>query len=297
MRPRAKITVEECLSLDVRSLARAGYLEPGTKSGMLRFRRGDREIGSLGVAMRKGGLQLEYDVLSSEGVRTRLRSVVAVVHTPAINQGERVWFSCPRCHKLAGKLYLPPGKSTFLCRTCHNLTYASRQKRANIWQTVRAELPKLEEDLRNPRLGLERRLKAAKRIEELRAQTEGAFTQTMGLLPPALGLALMGAWTQGAEEVPRQASAAPAKLPRGRPKEKRPYQRRKPFHLGQRRTATEAFCVKCRDYREPTDWALVTFRNGRPALQGLCPSCGSKVARIITASEAAALVAADARLT
>ena len=213
-----------------------------------------------------------------------------------------MWFSCPRCHNLAGKLYLPPGKNTFLCRACHNLTYASRQKRANIWPKVMSEIAKLEKELRNPRLGLERQLKAVMRIEELRTQVEGAVTQTnrlaTGIVAPPVRLALMSAWTQRAEEVPRQAAfAAPAKLPRGRPKEKRPYQRRKPFHLGQRRTATEAFCVKCRDYREPKDRALVTFKNGRPALQGVCPSCGNKVARIITASEAAALVGADGELT
>ena len=163
-------------------------------------------------------------------------------------------------------------------------------------------MPQLEKELRNPRLGLKRRLKAARRVEELRTRVERALIPinqlAMGILPPPVRLALLRALTQGAEEVPGQAAfAAPAKLPRGRPKEKRAYQRRTPFHLGQRRTATQAFCVKCRDYREPTDWALVTFKNGRPALQGLCPSCGSKVARIITASEAAALVGADVELT
>jgi hypothetical protein len=132
MKPRAKTTVEECLALDVRALARAGYLEPGTKSGMLRLRRGGQDIGSLGLAMCEDGLRLEYDVLSSEGAGTRLSYVVAMVRTPVMNKGERVWFSCPRCHKRAGKLYLPPGKNAFLCRTSHDLTYASRQKRANI---------------------------------------------------------------------------------------------------------------------------------------------------------------------
>jgi hypothetical protein len=156
-------------------------------------------------------------------------------------------------------------------------------------------MPKVEADLLNPRLGFERRLKAAKRIEELRAQVKSAAGHTRETFSPYLPPVLLSAWTQGAEEVPHQ--AAPAKLPRGRPKVKRPYRRRKPFHVGRRRTAAEAFCVKCRDYREPKDWELVTFRNGRPALQGLCPSCGSKVARIITASEAAALVGADAKLT
>ena len=129
---------------------------------------------------------------------------------------------------------------------------------------------------------------------------EGAALQTRQLVHPALDSVLvgMGLLTQGPVEVPRPgAFAPPEKLPRGRPKEKRPYERRQPFHLSERRTATQAFCVKCRDYREPADWTLVTFKNGAPALQGLCPSCGSKVARIITTDEAAARVDADAEPT
>jgi len=83
MRLRTKITVEECPTLDVRSLADAGYFEPSRKRGMVRLRRGDREIGSLAVARREGGLHLQYDVFSTEGARTRLSYVVAVVRTPA----------------------------------------------------------------------------------------------------------------------------------------------------------------------------------------------------------------------
>ncbi len=136
MKPRTKITVEECPTLDVRSLPDAGYFDPSVKRGRVRLRRGDREIASLDVAMSEDGLHLQYDVFLSEGTRTRVSSVVAVVRTPAINTGERVWFSCPGCHQLASKLYLPRGKDTFLCRACHNLTYASQQKRPNIWQQV-----------------------------------------------------------------------------------------------------------------------------------------------------------------
>ena len=42
----------------------------------------------------------------------------------------------------------------------------------------------------------------------------------------------------------------------------------------------QAYCVKCRaktDMKDPKD---VTFKNGRPAAQGLCPTCGTKVFRI-----------------
>jgi hypothetical protein len=42
----------------------------------------------------------------------------------------------------------------------------------------------------------------------------------------------------------------------------------------------EAFCVKCRTKREIKDPKKITLKNGRPAIQGICPICGTKVFRI-----------------
>jgi hypothetical protein len=41
-----------------------------------------------------------------------------------------------------------------------------------------------------------------------------------------------------------------------------------------------AYCMKCRQKREIKDPRPVTLNNGRPALQGVCPVCGTKVFRI-----------------
>jgi len=41
-----------------------------------------------------------------------------------------------------------------------------------------------------------------------------------------------------------------------------------------------AYCVKCRkkvDIRNPR---LITMKNKRPATEGVCPACGTKVFRI-----------------
>ncbi|MGH2558428.1 MAG: DUF5679 domain-containing protein [Thermomicrobiales bacterium] len=45
---------------------------------------------------------------------------------------------------------------------------------------------------------------------------------------------------------------------------------------------TEAYCVKCREKREIKDAEEVTMKNGRHALQGKCPVCGTKVVRMIS---------------
>ncbi|MFC2072875.1 DUF5679 domain-containing protein [Chloroflexota bacterium] len=42
----------------------------------------------------------------------------------------------------------------------------------------------------------------------------------------------------------------------------------------------QAYCVKCRAKKEMKDPKAITMKNGRPANQGTCPSCGTKMFRI-----------------
>ena len=46
-------------------------------------------------------------------------------------------------------------------------------------------------------------------------------------------------------------------------------------------TATEAYCVKCREKREIKNPEEVTMKNGRNAVQGTCPVCGTKLFRMV----------------
>jgi hypothetical protein len=73
------------------------------------------------------------------------------------------------------------------------------------------------------------------------------------------------------------------KRPRGRPKVKRSYARRTPLLTSERKSDMEGYCVRCRDRRELKDPQRVTLSNGRPALQGTCPVCGTKVTLIVKA--------------
>jgi len=43
---------------------------------------------------------------------------------------------------------------------------------------------------------------------------------------------------------------------------------------------TTAYCVKCRTKREIKDPEETTLKNGRPAVKGTCPECGTKMFRI-----------------
>ena len=42
----------------------------------------------------------------------------------------------------------------------------------------------------------------------------------------------------------------------------------------------EAFCMKCRTKREIQSAKQITMKNGRPATQGTCGTCGTKLFRI-----------------
>jgi hypothetical protein len=42
----------------------------------------------------------------------------------------------------------------------------------------------------------------------------------------------------------------------------------------------EAYCVKCRTKREIKSPKAIVMKNKRPATQGTCPTCGTKVFKI-----------------
>lgn len=44
--------------------------------------------------------------------------------------------------------------------------------------------------------------------------------------------------------------------------------------------AVKGYCVKCRTKREIKDAKKVTLKNGKPAMKGKCPVCGTGMFRI-----------------
>lgn len=45
--------------------------------------------------------------------------------------------------------------------------------------------------------------------------------------------------------------------------------------------AVEGYCMKCRSRREIKGAKQVTLKNGRPAMEGTCPVCNTKVVKLI----------------
>ena len=43
----------------------------------------------------------------------------------------------------------------------------------------------------------------------------------------------------------------------------------------------QAYCVKCKAKKEMNDAKKVTLKNGRNAMKGKCPDCGTSLFRIV----------------
>jgi hypothetical protein len=41
--------------------------------------------------------------------------------------------------------------------------------------------------------------------------------------------------------------------------------------------ADQGYCVKCKSKKDMKDAKEITMKNGRPATQGLCVECGTKI--------------------
>lgn len=135
-----KTTVEECLTLDVRKLARNGMLANTAGSGLLvwaNVRTGDQAATAryqrdvVGDAL---VFRLIYTVAQANGEKRDVTEPIVLQTTASRIGGRRWWFTCPLlvsgrpCRRRAGKLFLPPGGRRFGCRRCYDLTYASCQE-------------------------------------------------------------------------------------------------------------------------------------------------------------------------
>jgi hypothetical protein len=49
---------------------------------------------------------------------------------------------------------------------------------------------------------------------------------------------------------------------------------------GHQEDAMQGYCLKCREQREMKDPQAITMKNGKPATQGACPVCGTKIFKI-----------------
>ena len=119
-------TCDSQFAIDIRRLARNGWLKPGV-AGLLSWRRRGEVVGSVRYASEEGSLSLFYDQPVVGGGQERCAERIAFVWTACHLGGERVWFRCPGCGTRMAILYYRTGR--FRCRQCCGLAYLSQRKR------------------------------------------------------------------------------------------------------------------------------------------------------------------------
>lgn len=139
-----KNTTDGCRSIDVRNLARQGFLRPGASFSL--------HWNQLGVTVASvQGYAAANSIILSDRQRRHASDQwqqtdypVQLVRTPCHYGGERAWFLCPArgCGRRVAILY---GGNIFACRHCYRLAYQSQreqgyQRALSHTQAIRARL-------------------------------------------------------------------------------------------------------------------------------------------------------------
>lgn len=133
-RQNAKLTTEDCLSLDVRKLRRDGLLTYGMCFD-LNWTVNHKTVATIQVCPEANRLVLHYFHRSHGGGRMPLIYAVNLDSTPCAYGGRRAWFLCPACGRRVAKLYFG-GAGIFSCRHCNRLAYQC-QREADDYRAMR----------------------------------------------------------------------------------------------------------------------------------------------------------------
>ena len=127
-----KHTVEESYRLDIFALRRNGLLTGGQRSwktsesaGLTQLRTQVERLGDP-----PNCLAVTCTSTDVSGRDDLIYQLVDLAIVPCRFGGQRRWFICPNfhCQRRVAKLYIPPGRIEYLCRHCHDLSYAGRQR-------------------------------------------------------------------------------------------------------------------------------------------------------------------------
>ena len=140
---QTKEKAEHCASLDVRRLNRDGLLRPG-QSYPYHWKRNGQRAASISVTVFEGRIVLSYQRFIAEAEWRSEQYQVLLEWISCNYGGSRVWFRCPtpHCGRRVAILYL---RSTFACRNCHLIAYASQRIQA--WERALAQAQAIRERL------------------------------------------------------------------------------------------------------------------------------------------------------
>lgn len=115
---------DELIALDIRQLARDGYLATGRMNWAAWTRREGVSI-SLHTQARPDGLWVEWRTRAPGESTWHAFNRLLTLERTALHYGSRVWWHCPRCDRRAALLY---GGRELACRTCWGANYRSQRE-------------------------------------------------------------------------------------------------------------------------------------------------------------------------
>lgn len=129
-----KSITSDSMPLDIRKIARAGLLLPGS-SFSWRWLVNDLQVAGISIRVDDDhGMVISYRMKSSGEV---VEQQVQTQTSPCRFGGERHWFTCPRCSRRMAVLYAP-GRY-FACRHCGGLGYATQKEGAGDRASTKAD--------------------------------------------------------------------------------------------------------------------------------------------------------------
>ncbi len=128
-RPGWHRKAEASLSLDVRRLARLGYLRAGMSYGWT-WRDGYGDVvGTIAVAVPDAcRVLLSYRWTPYAGEPQRVCCSVPLCRTRCNYGASRVWFTCPECDRRCALIYFGAPGGQYGCRRCAVVAYASQSE-------------------------------------------------------------------------------------------------------------------------------------------------------------------------
>ncbi len=120
-RPRERVLVENCLTMDASFLRRIGCFEGITRK-QLSWSRNDKVSATGHIDVTLFPKERPRAVVKLDGLPPQ---TIRLTHTRPNLGGQRWWLICPVTGRRCRTLYLPPGGDRFLGRQAANIAYRS----------------------------------------------------------------------------------------------------------------------------------------------------------------------------